>query len=514
MKRGTGRAGEQRWSCGHKRNGTYCWNGHNPVGVESAEAKGIDTATVKKLHRKLKFDKRDVKRYVITSAQNATPINKAFFASLLTYCKHKNAQLVVIPYRYKNPTAIWSKKANSDDWWAPELAPYILDQRWEINRHLVVLGDIKTQPTASSPLQGFETISGSRSAIIGHPKLELKTVATPGHKLPKIITTTGAVTVMNYLQTKAGKKGEHHHTFGACVLEQEGELFHMRQINAIRNGSFMDMEWEYSGDDYKRVPRAAALVMGDTHVKFVDPQVVKATFGNGGIIDSLKPEVLVWHDVFDCYSGSHHDRDKAVINYVKHHSGAGNVSRELMECFTFMDEHTPAHTKNVVVPSNHPNDHLWRWVNDTDPKKDPENAIFWAQSYVAMCQLSRMGTGGASTLDIFSYWGKQWLKHQDTVFLHQDESFFMLGVEMGFHGHVGPNGARGTRKAFGKIGVKTFIGHAHSPGIEDGVYQVGTSSRLRLSYNRGPSSWLHTHGLLYKNGKRTLINIIDGRYKA
>ena len=48
----------------------------------------------------------------------------------------------------------------------------------------------------------------------------------------------------------------------------------------------------------------------------------------------------------------------------------------------------------------------------------------------------------------------------------------------------------------------------------DGVYQVGTSSRLKLEYNSGPSSWLHTHCCIYPNGKRTLITIIDGQWRA
>jgi hypothetical protein len=87
------------------------------------------------------------------------------------------------------------------------------------------------------------------------------------------------------------------------------------------------------------------------------------------------------------------------------------------------------------------------------------------------------------------------------------------GIEIGYHGDRGPNGARGSRNAFSKIGVKTVIGHSHSPGIRDGAYQTGTSSRLKLEYNSGPS-WLHTHCVIYPNGKRSLINIIDGKWRA
>jgi len=57
------------------------------------------------------------------------------------------------------------------------------------------------------------------------------------------------------------------------------------------------------------------------------------------------------------------------------------------------------------------------------------------------------------------------------------------------------------------------IGHTHSPGISEGCYQTGTSSLLKLGYTSGPSSWLNTHCSVYSNGKRSLISIIDGKWK-
>jgi hypothetical protein len=127
-----------------------------------------------------------------------------------------------------------------------------------------------------------------------------------------------------------------------------------------------------------------------------------------------------------------------------------------------------------------------------------------------------MTATGATTIDPFVMWGRRMLKHPERVqFLGAGESFTIHGIECGFHGHEGANGARGSIKSFGKVGVKVIIGHSHSPGIRDGVYQVGTSTPLRLEYSGGgPTSWLNTHCLIYPNGKRTLINIIDGEWRA
>lgn len=514
IKGGTNANGAQRWQHGRPYANICKWHGTQPPGLAAAESAGLDTKRIDKLHRRLKTDKREVKRYVITAAQNATPVNKAFLASLLGYCKHNHAQLICIPYRYKNPTSIHSAAAKTDDWWAAELVPYLLDRRLELNDSIVILGDIKTQPTSSAPLQGFDAISGSRSAVIGHAKLELRSVPTPQNKLPKLLATTGAVTDRNYINSKAGAQAEFHHTFGACVVEVKGDVFHMRQLNAIKDGSFQDLCHEYRGSE--KIPaRVLALVMGDTHEEFVDPAVVEATFGKGGIVGVLKPEHLVWHDIHDFYSRNHHHRGEVFINYAKHHAGVDDVKAGLQKTFDFVDRCTPAGVKNVFVPSNHP-DALARFVKECDWKGDPRNAEFVLETSLAMVRASKMTESGASTLDPFVYWAKRMMKCASrTRFLSRGESFVLADIELSMHGDKGANGARGSLKGFTKIGAKSITGHRHGPGIEGGAYGVGTNSRLTLEYNRGsPSSWLHTDCVIYANGKRSLINIIDGAWRA
>lgn len=505
--------GVQRYSHTWKHLPGRCnWNGTQPVGLEVDQAEGVDAQRSRELATGLRKSK--FKRVVVTSAQNATPVNEPFFRTLLAYCKHRKAQLLVVPFRYKNPTSMWSREAEHDDWWAPELTPFLLDRRVQLNQNLILLADIKTQPTANAPLQGFETVTGALSAIIGHPKLELTTVPTPQSRMAKTLTTTGAVTAKNYIPSKAGKKAEHHHTFGACVVELDGKKFHMRQLNATRAGSFCDLAHEYAGDSVKKVP-VPALVMGDSHVEFIDPLVVKATFGGANsIVGALQPGTLVWNDVYDQYARNHWHRGEIFISYVKHRDGKGNVERDLDTVFAFIDRHTPKGVTNVFVPSNHP-DALNRWIKETDPRTDPENCVFWAETFKAMCLGSTWGETGARSPDPFVYWAQRKLKTaKQAVFLSRNDSHVISGIEVAYHGDVGPNGARGSRAAFTKIGTKVVIGHSHSPGIKDGVYQVGTSSRLNLEYSKGPSSWMHTHCLIYRNGKRSLVTCVEGEWRA
>jgi hypothetical protein len=178
-----------------------------------------------------------------------------------------------------------------------------------------------------------------------------------------------------------------------------------------------------------------------------------------------------------------------------------------------MDRTTPAGVENIVVASNH-HEHFRRWVEECDPRADPKNLLLWAHTFTAMGDATRMTEGGAETLDPFAWWGAKLLKCIGrTRFLKRDESVRIAGIEVGYHGDQGLNGARGSLLSFNKIGAKTVTGHSHTPGIKEGAYAVGTSSRLRLEYNQGPSSWLQTHCVIYANGKRSLLTISNGRWR-
>lgn len=451
--------------------------------------------------------------FVFTCAQNATSPHPVF-QTLLRYCDYRRAHLVVIPLRYHNPTSLWGDEARSDDWWHHDIAPYLLDQRFNLNKHLTALADIKTQPTAVNPLAGLETITGSRSAIVGHPRIEMLTIPTPQSKLPKMLYSTGCVTRKNYVSAKAGKKAEFHHSYGALVVERDGDLFFPRQLNATPDGCFYDLDYYYTPRGRRRAPRAAALVMGDSHIEFIDPAVVEATFGSRGIVRTLRPEALVWHDAHDFYARNHHHNGRVFTNYAKHLSDMDNVERLLDETFAFIDRHTPRDTRNIFVASNHP-DALARWVAETDPKADSKNVLFWAHTFAAMLGNTRMTESGASTVDPFEYWARYKLRcYERSSFLARDQSCRIRNIEVGFHGDQGLNGARGTVRGFTKIGTKSVVGHHHSPAIQGGVYCVGTSSRLHLEYNHGPSSWAHTHCIIYPNGKRTLVTIINGKWRV
>jgi hypothetical protein len=487
--------GKQQYKCG----GTPSHRFHNPASEEA--------------YTSMQSDLPDGDVFIITCAQNATPVEPRFWKSLLHAKKHYNAQLIVIPIRYKNPTSEFTAWNQDQERWDPILAPYLFEGRDLIHDKLMVLGDIKMQATAVSPISGWESISGAYSAIIGHPKLEMRMVPTPAHALPKMIVTTGACTKKNYTDTRAGKRGEFHHTFGAALVERDGDRFHIRQLNAMRDGTFIDLRKKFTPKGVVNSGPALALVMGDTHVDVVDPDVVSATFTDkDSIVKHMQPEKIVWNDLVDGATVNPHRRSDPFTAAARSRAQQTNVLEEMQRCADFVDKHSPKYAANIIVPSNH-DDFLKRWMKTTDWRDDPENAEFYLETALEMIRGGKLGVGGYEGPDPFCIWMKRLCKHAKVQYADIDAGYTIKGINIGMHGHLGSNGARGGLRGYSKLGVKTIIGHAHTPGIIEGAYQVGTSTYLRLEYNDGPSSWLNTHALVYPNGKRTLINVIKGKWR-
>lgn len=502
------KGGKVRWECrpyvDQKR--TYCYSTTDPTkSPRTAAGGGKPEPLVFK--RKL----GPSRRFVITSAQNATPVHRRFWLSLRQYARRTGAEMLVIPLRYKNPTSIYSKKMRDLEWWDPKVTRFLWSVRKKINENLVLLSDIKTEAAASEPLRGFESISGAESAILGHTKLQMRVIPTPQTKLPKIMTTTGAVTVENYTDTKRGKIGAFHHSLSAVVVEFESKVFHLRHVHGDKKtGEFTDLDTRYTPWKPYKAPRPKALIMGDTHVDSIDPKVERATFGPAGMVQELDPEILVFHDLLDNYAINPHHTGNPFNAVAKLRSGRNSVAAEVQRAIQFVVARTGGTRPAVIVSSNH-DDFLRRWIVKADWKEDPENAEFYLDTALQMVRATRLGTGGTETPSPFVTLLARYSPAIRALGLN--ESYVVAGVELGMHGELGPNGARGSIKNLRRIGVKSVIGHSHTPGIEEGCYQVGTSTYLKLEYNNGPSSWLNTHCILHADGKRQLINIIDGTWR-
>jgi len=213
---------------------------------------------------------RDV--YLVTSAQNNTPLDRAAWGALLEYREWLDAELVVVPSRYRNPTSPAESKAEDDEvWWPAEVQPYLVDNLVPIHEHLWIMGHVRIRPTAFHPLSGLEPLSRGASAIFGHPQIAMQTVATPQHRLPKMLHTTGSVSRKNYSISKEGVKGDFHHSPGFLVVEKDGPRFHLRSCVGTERGVFYDLDRKITRRGVTTGHRAEGLVLGDAHAWFRDP---------------------------------------------------------------------------------------------------------------------------------------------------------------------------------------------------------------------------------------------------
>lgn len=457
--------------------------------------------------------KKNCKVFIVVAAQNATPVEPTWWAVLRQIAKQRKAEILVIPMRYKNPTSHWSGSQKNAEYWDPAVREFLWNVRLPLNKNITVLADMKAQPTASSPVTGSDAMTSGQSSIIGHTKVQMRSVPVPSSSVAKMVTTTGACTEPNFTDSRAGKLGEFHHSYSAVIVELDGDLFHLRHLHySAEKRRCIDLDTMYGPKGFWRAPPAEALVMGDTHVRFIDPLVERATFGPKGIIEQCDPKNLIWHDLLDSYSVSHHHKKKPFTRLSKLLSGRDDVMGEIKQAVRFVTARGKGR-HNVIVPSNHI-DHLTQWIEETDWKQDLVNARTYLKTALQMVEGLRTTPSGAKFPDPFGLWFRGIAGDKFAQLLNRDESFKLVGVELGLHGDKGPNGARGSVMNHRRLGVKTIIGHSHTAAIEEGAYQVGTSTLLRLEYNGGPSSWMNCHCLLNADGKRQLIFIIKGNWRT
>lgn len=473
--------------------------------------------------------KGKVRRHIFTCAQNNTTVHGDVWGNLLALAKHLGAEVHVSRFTYiksglgaRGDKALWVKKEDSIGSnvekldWAPELEGHFLDERVKVAPGLIWCGEINILPTAVRPLSGLLSYTGRSSGIFPHVKLALESVSNGKYEPTKLCYTTGTVTKRNYIQRKAGLKGEFHHVYGGLLVEvdSDGNWF-CRQLNADSSGTIHDLDIAVSDGVVSEGHALEAITWGDVHVADLDRTVADACWAEGGMLDTLRPKYQFMHDVLDFRSRSHHDVKNPHIIFMKHIDGSENVRDEVEAVGRFLEASSRPWCTTVVVNSNHHN-HLGRWLRDEDGRKDPVNVEFWLE-----CNRLAYAALAAKKLPNYLEIGLEAVgfDHPQVEMLGEDESFVVCpeaggGVDCGHHGHLGPGGGRGTTRNLAAMGNKINKGHSHQAQIVDGVYSVGTCSNLSPHWAKGPNAWSHSHVLTYSNGKRSVITLWKGKWRA
>ncbi len=454
--------------------------------------------TPKHLSR-IKKEVRDKKTFFITTVVTGCKVNTGFLKNIDTFCEKNNAIPLFL---------LASDPAATANGWPidPILKDrYIVVEDISLNSNIFI-STIKLSAKHIDPITSLGRI-GQRegSFVYASPKQRLKMVPTSNSKMPHAIMTTGAVTVPDYHTTRYMSERTAYiatadHVMGGIIVEiVDNKNFHFRQVQAEKNGSFIDLGDYYKNGKISKI-KAEAFVMGDYHCGETEPTAESAWLE---ILNTVGAKNLVFHDIFNGSSISHHDQHKKILKAKRAIAHETNLEQEIKYVVDTLNLYSP-YGKCIITKSNH-DEFLDRYLQEGRYLDDAENHLTALELATAMVKGNDPLKYAVEKLGLKDA--------KNVVWLSRDQDLKIARIELGSHGDKGSNGSRGNLRSMENAYGNSVSGHSHSPEILRGAWQVGTSSFLKLDYNQGPSSWMHTSCLVYPNGSRQLINSINGQWR-
>lgn len=436
-------------------------------------------------------------RYIITTIQRGGKVNKSLLKNMLAFAKEHDVKVI---------KAFVMDGRNKDD---IDIDPIVYDSGIELivphkagsalNSNLK-LYDTMIKASQINPLTGFnKKLSRDHSYILPSPKIRYLSIPNTS-KYPRFLSTTGALTHGNYkLHTAQGRKANLEHQYGFVFVEiKNNKKFEIHQIDSLKNGKFNYLDEYYSGGK-KLKQQPEALILGDIHWGETDPKIWKRTLK---MIDDLKPKRVVLHDLFDGRSINPHERDNYATRALRANLKQDNLEDEMRSVYTLIHSLSNKfpNIEFVVSESNH-DLFLKRYVTEYNWLMDGRNSLLASLLFKPFV-LGDTKPPLQMALETFGDIPANF------NFLIEDQEYRVSGIELGYHGHRGLNGARGSSASFDRYNLKMITGHEHTPKLYANGMVVGTSTYLKLPYTKGAGSWLNAHGILYKSGRYALLTLI------
>jgi hypothetical protein len=448
---------------------------------------------------------KDNKKFVITTAVTGCELDTKMYKTVKQYCKLNKAALLVLVASDPASNLDRGTLGRIDKRLTSEA---IVLEDTELNSN-IFLSTIKLSAKQVDPITGLGRIGQRKGTFVyASPKQRLKSSPVSNVKMPHFLMTTGAITVpdytsANYMSNRTAYIADYDHVMGGLIVEiGDSDEYHFRQFQCD-NGKMIDLGVEYDGKDTKEA-RPEAFVLGDWHAGSTCPMSKKVW---EDISKKLKPKRLIMHDLFDGASINHHEAHNIHLKSLRARAGQLDLEAELKIVAKDLKYLSKLADEVVVVKSNH-DEFLKRFLEKGDFRNDPHNF----RTFLDLALYMQDNPGKDVLKHGVEKYGK--LNKNNINWLKRDDDLYVSGIQLGAHGDKGANGARGGLKSMETAYGQSVTGHSHSPEIIRGAWQVGTSSKLKLGYNIGPSSWLNSSCLVYKNGQRQLINAIGGKYRA
>ncbi len=401
------------------------------------------------------------------------------------------------------------------------------------NLHLF---DSQINPQQIQPLTGMNHIdywAGSdvdpdpnkrMSLMIASPKQALLTVAQGKELHPRIMCSMGTMSVGSglYRKERIGRIAEALHNDGAMIVDVDGDWFSTRPVQfSPKDGSFVDMKKRYHADGRITDERVRGITPGDIHLIEHSPLALDTTIDQ---INYFEPDDVFLQDLLTWITISHHvSKDSLARRMIRKQIGFLPDEVELAKSYMKMfRERTNKKTRlNVVSDSNHLG-HLDKYLKEYRFIKDHANEDLAFDLYPAFSRglnPTRMLIDSDKDLLACAIGGKY--GKNDYNWLDKNKDVWIDRIQQNSHGHLGLQGARGSKNATYTSYGRANTGHTHNPFIFNGVYGAGTHHAIghdedvaSPAFTDGQvRSWAHANIVQYTGGMRQLIFSVKGRWK-
>lgn len=420
--------------------------------------------------------------------------------SVLSFCEKQKAELLILPMR-----AHVAALQNQPNHFDPRLEAY-LDKfvtEYTFNDYLMAF-DAQLNPQQTNPLTGLNRIRHSNSKvqntslIVAHSKQMYEPKASGNALKPRVLYSTGCITKPEYLNNRVGRIAREDHELGGLIVEIKNNKYFIRPVQFDAQGTFIDLGTRYYPNGKTKRERAEFVNIGDEHAGHHTKELRNTLHD---ILKYLDPKAVGRNDLFDGTSINPHMKDnlftksKLPIQF----QSIENELKVAKEIAFDILPHVSKDCKIYMIDSNH-HDFLERYLK-------AGKYIYDTVNYEIAHRMIVMKFDKKNPL-------KEYLDPENKmIWLKTTQDLYVEGYQVNAHGHMGPDGARGSNINLEQVYGKVLKAHDHKIVKRHGLISCGHFSSDRHGYNQGPSTWLPGLGVIYKGGQVQTITVIDGEWK-
>jgi hypothetical protein len=396
--------------------------------------------------------------------------------------------------------------------------------------------------------RGFRKESPGKSVIFAGISQTVKVLPTKKGGHPRIHFSTGTISANHHRASINHNKNPHaprnlaaetiHFMSGWLIEKISDKLFIPTQIMFDQNHEFTVYGRKYTKNSLI-LNSPLVHVYGDIHEKEHSKQIMSNSLKIG---KSMGIPEAVYHDLYDCTSGSNWNEGRLMYKAYSYLKGESSWAHEVKGTASFLNISTQVYKKSYIVDSNH-DDMLLRAMDRGNVFKDPENAFFafllGPSAIISFFEkeaieenpmefiCDRLGINMKALMNKFGFLKDKTslLEHAVSLFgidnpekiewLDLDSRLNIGGYDLADHGHKASNGSKGSMAGFVGNFIKMVFGHLHQPSQENHILGLGhnidMSPAKKPKYAKGGTSgWMYADVFIYNTGTSHHVFTING----